>query len=32
MISMKEGHAGLPDLHMSADSQTWIGILRKEKT
>jgi Fe-S-cluster-containing hydrogenase component 2 len=30
-ISVKEGHVGQPDLHVSADSQTWIGFLRKEK-
>ena len=30
-ISVKEGHVGQPDLHITADSQTWIGFLRKEK-
>ncbi|MGE0760543.1 MAG: SCP2 sterol-binding domain-containing protein [Pirellulaceae bacterium] len=30
-ISVKEGHIGQPDLHVTADSQTWIGLLRKEK-
>src|SRR3954454_5685000 len=30
-INMKEGHVGLPDLHVTADSQTWIGLLRKER-
>jgi len=30
-ISVKEGHVGKPDLHVTADSQTWIGFLRKEK-
>jgi putative sterol carrier protein len=30
-ISVKEGHIGQPDLHVTADSQTWIGFLRKEK-
>jgi hypothetical protein len=30
-ISVKEGHVGQPDLHVTADSQTWIGFLRKEK-
>src|SRR3954465_5463523 len=30
-ISVKEGHVGQPDLDVTADSQTWIGFLRKEK-
>src|SRR6185503_8695501 len=30
-ISVQEGHIGQPDLHVTADSQTWIGFLRKEK-
>lgn len=30
-ISVKEGHVGRPDLHVTADSRTWIGFLRKEK-
>jgi Fe-S-cluster-containing hydrogenase component 2 len=30
-ISVKEGHVGPPDLHVIADSRTWIGFLRKEK-
>ena len=30
-ISVKEGHVGRPDLHVSADSQTWIGFVRKER-
>jgi NAD-dependent dihydropyrimidine dehydrogenase PreA subunit len=30
-ISVKEGHVGHPDLHVTADSQTWIGYLRKER-
>jgi hypothetical protein len=30
-MSVKAGHIGQPDLHVTADSQTWIGILRKEK-
>jgi hypothetical protein len=29
-ISVKEGHVGQPDLHVTAESQTWIGFLRKE--
>src|SRR5436189_314088 len=27
-LTVEEGHVGQPDLHVSADSQTWIGILR----
>ncbi|MDB5339728.1 MAG: flavodoxin reductase family 1 [Planctomycetaceae bacterium] len=30
-LSVKEGHVGQPDLRVTADSQTWIGFLRKEK-
>jgi putative sterol carrier protein len=30
-ISVKEGHIGQADMHVTADSQTWIGFLRKEK-
>jgi putative sterol carrier protein len=30
-LSVKEGHVGQPDLHVTADSRTWIGFLRKEK-
>jgi Fe-S-cluster-containing hydrogenase component 2 len=30
-ISVREGHVGQPDLHITADSQTWIGFLRNEK-
>jgi NAD-dependent dihydropyrimidine dehydrogenase PreA subunit len=30
-ISVKEGHVGKRDLHVTADSQTWIGFLQKEK-
>jgi epoxyqueuosine reductase QueG len=30
-ISVEEGHVGQPDLHVTADAQTWIGLLRKEK-
>src|SRR5881394_3446585 len=30
-ISVKEGHVGQRDLHVTADSQTWIDFLRKEK-
>jgi ferredoxin-NADP reductase/Fe-S-cluster-containing hydrogenase component 2 len=30
-IRVEEGHVGRPDLHVTADSQTWIGFLRNEK-
>jgi putative sterol carrier protein len=30
-LSVTEGHIGQPGLHVTADSQTWIGFLRKEK-
>jgi Fe-S-cluster-containing hydrogenase component 2 len=30
-ISVKEGHVGQPDLHVTADAHTWIGLLRKER-
>lgn len=30
-LSVKMGHVGRPDLHVTADSQTWLGFLRKEK-
>jgi ferredoxin-NADP reductase/Fe-S-cluster-containing hydrogenase component 2/putative sterol carrier protein len=30
-LSVKEGHVGKPDLHVTADSRTWIGFLRQEK-
>jgi Fe-S-cluster-containing hydrogenase component 2 len=30
-ISVQEGHVGQCDLHVTADSQTWIGFLRKER-
>jgi hypothetical protein len=30
-ISVKEGLIGQPDLHVTADSQTWLGFLRKER-
>jgi hypothetical protein len=28
-LSVEEGHVGQPDLHVTADSQMWIGFLRK---
>lgn len=30
-ISVLDGHVGRPDLHITADSQTWLGFLRKER-
>jgi Fe-S-cluster-containing hydrogenase component 2/putative sterol carrier protein len=30
-LTVQEGHVGQPDLHVTADSQTWLGFLRKEK-
>lgn len=30
-LSVETGHVGQPDLHVTADSQTWIGFLRKER-
>jgi Fe-S-cluster-containing hydrogenase component 2 len=30
-LSVQEGRVGRPDLHVTADSQTWIGFLRKER-
>jgi putative sterol carrier protein len=30
-LSVKEGHIGQADLRVTADSQTWIGFLRKER-
>jgi len=29
-LHVSDGHAGDPDLHMIADSQTWLRLLRKE--
>jgi Fe-S-cluster-containing hydrogenase component 2 len=31
-VSVYEGHLCQPDLHVTADSQTWIGFLRKERS
>ncbi len=31
-IRVEEGHLGVPDLSVTADSQTWIGFLRKERS
>lgn len=30
-VTVEEGHIGKPDLHVTADAQTWIGFLRKER-
>ena len=30
-IRVEEGHVGTPDLHVRADSRTWVGFLRKER-
>lgn len=30
MLHVSEGHAGTPDLRLTADSQTWLRLLRKE--
>ena len=30
-LEVHDGHVGEPDLHVKADSATWIGFLRKEK-
>jgi ferredoxin len=31
-IRVEEGHVGEPDLRITADSRTWIGFLRKERS
>ncbi len=31
-IHVEEGHSGYADLHVRADSQAWIGFLRKERS
>jgi putative sterol carrier protein len=30
-IRVEEGHVGEPDLHVRADSRSWVGFLRKER-
>ena len=30
-ITVTEGLVGDPDLHVTADTKTWIGFLRQEK-
>jgi ferredoxin-NADP reductase/ferredoxin len=32
MLDIKEGLIGKPDLHVTADSKTWLGFLAKEKS
>ncbi len=31
-ITVKEGHVGEPDLHVTADAETWLGFLRQERS
>jgi hypothetical protein len=31
-IRVEEGHVGRPDLSVRADSRTWVGFLRKERS
>ena len=31
-IRVEEGHVGSPDLSVTADSRTWLGFLRKERS
>jgi putative sterol carrier protein len=31
-IRVEDGHVGSPDLSVIADSQTWLGVLRKERS
>jgi len=31
-IRVEDGHVGSPDLSVTADSQTWLGFLRKERS
>lgn len=31
-LTVAAGHVGQPDLQVTADSQTWIGFLKKEKS
>jgi len=30
-VRVEDGHVGQPDLHVTADSQTWLGFLAKER-
>ena len=31
-IRVEDGHVGTPDLSVMADSRTWVGFLRKERS
>jgi len=31
-LEVTPGHAGSPDLHLTADSKTWLGFISKEKS
>jgi hypothetical protein len=31
-ITIEERHIGQPDLHVTADTKTWLGLLRQEKS
>jgi putative sterol carrier protein len=31
-LPIAEGHIGNPNIHLTADSETWIGFLRKERS
>lgn len=31
-LQVKDGHIGIADLHVTADSRTWLGLLAKEKS
>jgi alkyl sulfatase BDS1-like metallo-beta-lactamase superfamily hydrolase len=31
-LQVHEGHAGSADIHITADSKTWLGFVRKEKS
>ena len=31
-LQVKDGHTGAADIHVTADSRTWLGVLAKEKT
>ena len=30
-IEVKQGHVGKPDIHVTADSKTWLKLLAKER-
>jgi putative sterol carrier protein len=31
-VQVKEGHSGKADLHVTADSRTWLGLLAKKRS